>query len=125
MAQIANIALVVDSTTYTYTPTSQVGVQSHYQLPGQSYNLNEDIKLTGQQTQSDQANRTAKLLLSVPMEYTDPNGIVSVKTAYVDVKVVVPKVFPTATVTLMRQKAAQLLANALVVDLVDYGRTPY
>lgn len=125
MAQIANIALVVDSTTYTYTPTSQVGVQSHYQLPGSSFNLNEDIKLTGQTTTSTQENRTAKVLLGIPMQYTDPNGNVSTKTAYADVKFVVPKEFPVANTTLLRQKLAALLANSLVSDLVDYGRAPY
>lgn len=125
MAQLAPISLTVDSTTYEYGVQSQQGVRATFTLPQTNDSLTEVIKLTGQVQKKTSANRAGQIVIDKPIEVTDINANHSIKAAHVDIKFVIPREMSFADIELLRKKAQALLANALVADLVDYGRAPY
>lgn len=125
MAQLADMTLN-DGAEVVFTPGWQDGLKSRLlAADGQSFALTKSIDLLGTKGSATGANRSCTLRVHCPYESESADGRKLTYVGHINISAVIPKTMAVTDVTKLRKLAASLLANEIVVDMIDNGQMPY
>jgi len=124
MAQIQNIVVNDHESDVTFVPMSKDGLDVRWSNPRESIDLSPRIQAIGHQITSG-TNRKFEIRLTLPFEWTSPNGVKSTKLALCKVQFSLPQETATTNITALRYMLSNLLLDTIIADAVDNGALPY
>lgn len=124
MAQISNIVVNNHTADVTFVPMSKDGLDVRWSNPQASVDLSPRIQAIGHQITSG-TNRKFEIRLTLPFEWTSPNGVKSTKLAVCKVQFSLPQETVTTDITALRYMLSNLLLNTIMADAIDNGALPY
>lgn len=126
MSAIAPIQLSDGSqTAVTFNPASKDGNSVTWTASAASVQLQPKLVADGRGNLTSGNTRRYKLTVGFPFVDTNLNNESVYKSGYVNVEVVLPRTMSTADVTKLRNLAASVLANAIIIDAIDNAQNPY
>lgn len=124
MAQIQNIVVNNHTEDVTFVPMSKDGLDVKWSNPQTSLELSPRIQAIGHQLTSG-TNRKFEIRLTLPYEWTSPNGLKSTKLALCKMQFSLPQETAVADITALRYMASNLLQDGVIADAIDNGALPY
>lgn len=124
MAQIQNIVVNNHTADITFVPMSKDGLDVRWSNPRASLDLSPRIQAIGHQLTAG-TNRKFEIRLTLPFEWTSPNGVKSTKLALCKMQFSLPQETATTDIEALRYMASNLLLDSVMADAIDNGALPY